>query len=142
MKFVMIALISLLPFASNAASCPALAGTYTCTYEDFDLEVKVSERARTGYTSYVVDYGMGTITIHPDGAPHFIDRLPGVESVHKFKYRGSCNGNAVNFSGTGELTDGTGTGTMNGSVSKQGSKIVIAVSVKAKTNENVRLVCN
>ncbi len=142
MKYVMIAMISMLTFVARAGSCPTLAGSYTCSYQGIDLEVNVTERARTGYISYVVDYGMGAITIHPDSQPHFVERLPGVEKVHKYRYRGSCNGNAVTFNGTGELVDGTGVGAMTGSVTKQGAKIIIAVGVQAKSNENVRLVCN
>lgn len=144
MKFVLIGVLSFFVVATRAATCPPLAGTYQCQYQGFEAEVTVTERARTGFTIYVVDYGMGAITIQPDGLPHFIDRLPGVESVQKFKYRGSCGGNSVSFNGTGELTDGSGTGSMTGSVSKQGSRIVITVNVnaKGKASEGVRLVCN
>ena len=144
MKYIMIVMVSMLafPFVSSAANCPKLEGTYTCNYEGTELEVNVSERARTGYTSYVVDYGMGTITLHPDGIQHFIDRLPGVESMHKFRYKGYCKGSSVTFSGSGEMVDGSGNGTMSGSVSKQGGGLLINVSVKGGgRNENVRLVC-
>jgi|GEM_PF-2072948 len=124
-------------------NCPDLQGQYTCNYKGFGVGASVVETEEKNYTSYFIDYRLGQVTIHPDGQEHTIDRLPPMDRhARNFKYKAYCKGNKVDFAGTGDMVNGRGQATLNGSLVSHGNQIVIEVIVVANKTHNIRLVCN
>lgn len=128
---------------AQAQACPSLAGTYSCEYKGFPVEATVKELPGRGFTSYDVDYGVGRVTIHPDNQEHTLDKLPPLDRhARNLKYKATCKGNDVPFTGTGEMTDGSGKATLSGKLTKQGKNAAISfVLATATKTHDINLVC-
>lgn len=110
----MIALSSTLSVLATAAfaanNCPSLKGEFTCgNGEDF-ASVAVREEAKGAHTLYSVDYGIGQLTVIPDGRTQTVNQLAGLEEVGSFTYNGTCAGSTIKFTGVDK--DGPITGTL------------------------------
>lgn len=128
--------------AQAQAACPKLEGSYSCDYKGFPIDVTVQEKPGRGFTAYHINYGMGEVDILPDGEEHAIDRLPPLDRHAKnMKYRATCRGNEVPFTGTAEMLDGSGKANLTGKLVRNANDAQISFVLVSKKTYDIQLTC-
>lgn len=142
MKSLMIlASVLLAPAFSYAATCPQLAGTYSCRYGIFSKRVVVSQQDRGGSIVYQVDNGGDVIA---DGIRHQTPTLHPMldQYARNYSYIANCSANKLAFTGVADLVRG-GQGDVDGELVKTGNNLRIKLHMVTPTSDkNYDLDCS